>query len=168
MAERHGGPVHTPEADDGRPRGAGATPRRDVFGEMASWTAKAAGGRWGFLCALAVVLIWAAVGPFFGFSEMWQMVINTGTTIVTFLMVFLIQNAQNRESKAIHLKLDELIFSLRNARNDLIDIENLTESQLDLMAMRYHTIAMDLHEFKTSKSGDSGSAQRDRPVHDRR
>src|SRR4051794_20532886 len=89
--------------------------RGDLFCRMAAWTIRATGGRWGFLSAFAVVLIWAGSGPFFHYSDNWQLVINTGTTIVTFLMVFLIQNAQNRESKAVHLKLDEIIRALANA-----------------------------------------------------
>jgi len=93
------------------------------------------------------VLLWAALGPYFRYSENWQLVINTGTTIVTFLMVFLIQNAQNRESKTIHLKLDELILALNRARNELIDIENLTEEQLDMIAERYKKVARE-HEHK--------------------
>ena len=115
--------------------------RRDLFGRVASWTTRATGGRWGFLSALAVVIAWAIAGPFFRYSEDWQLVINTGTTIVTFLMVFLIQNAQNRESKAVHLKLDELILAVKNARNEMIDIEGLTEEQLDLLGHRYRKVA---------------------------
>jgi low affinity Fe/Cu permease len=113
----------------------------DRFTRLAGWTIRATGGRWGFLFAFATVLIWALLGPFCGFSENWQLVINTGTTIVTFLMVFLIQNAQNRESKAIHLKLDELILAVKRARNELIDVEHLTEDQLDLIAKRYKKVA---------------------------
>ncbi len=82
---------------------------------------------------------------FFHFSELWQLVINTGTTIVTFLMVFLIQNAQNRESKAVHLKLDELILAVRGAKNELIDIESLTEQQLEQLADRYRRFAESYH-----------------------
>ena len=111
--------------------------KRDFFGIVANWTTKVSGGRWGFIFAVSVVLIWAALGPIYHFSEVWQLVINTGTTIVTFLMVFLIQNAQNRESKAVHLKLDELIFAVKNARNEMIDVERLTEDQLDRLAARY-------------------------------
>ena len=111
------------------------------FHRMASWTARATGGRWGFLTALFVVIIWALSGPYFHFSELWQLVINTGTTIVTFLMVFLIQNAQNRESKALHLKLDELIRAVKAANNELINIENLTEDQLEELACRYRKMA---------------------------
>ena len=115
--------------------------RPDLFGQMAAWTARAAGGRYAFLSAFGVVIGWAVCGPIFHYSEGWQLVINTGTTIVTFLMVFLIQNAQNRESKALHLKLDELILAVKQARNELIDIENLTEEQLDALAERYSKVA---------------------------
>jgi len=123
------------------PRPAIPTRHRDLFTRLAGWTIRATGGRWGFLFAIGTVVIWAMLGPFCHYSETWQLVINTGTTIVTFLMVFLIQNAQNRESKAIHLKLDELILAVSRARNELIDIENLTEAQLDLIAERYKKVA---------------------------
>jgi low affinity Fe/Cu permease len=115
--------------------------QRDLFTRVSGWTIRVTGGRWGFLTALGSVILWAILGPVFGYSENWQLVINTGTTIVTFLMVFLIQNAQNRESKALHLKLDELILSLRAARNELIDVEHLTEEQLDRLAERYSKVA---------------------------
>jgi low affinity Fe/Cu permease len=118
--------------------------RSDVFTTVSGWTIRATGGRWGFGLALLAVVVWAITGPFFRYSENWQLVINTGTTIVTFLMVFLIQNAQNRESKAIHLKLDELIFSIREARNELIDVEHLTQEQLDRLAARYTRVAEDI------------------------
>jgi low affinity Fe/Cu permease len=108
---------------------------------LAAWTIHVTGGRWGFFLALATIVIWAALGPICHYSDDWQLVINTGTTIVTFLMVFLIQNAQNRESKALHLKLDELIRAVHRARTDLIDIENLGEEQLDRIARRYTKLA---------------------------
>lgn len=126
--------------------GTKAACRRDLFGTIAAWTTRASGSRWASLGALMTVIVWASVGPHFHYSENWQLVINTGTTIVTFLMVFLIQNAQNRESKAIHLKLDELIHSLKQADNKMINIENLTEEQLDRLAHRYQKIAQPLHE----------------------
>jgi len=117
----------------------------DLFTRLAGWTIRATGGRWGFLTAFGTVIVWALMGPFCHYSENWQLVINTGTTIVTFLMVFLIQNAQNRESKAIHLKLDELILAVTHARNELIDIEHLTEEQLDMIARRYKKVAEQNH-----------------------
>ena len=113
----------------------------DIFGRIASWSTRMTGSRWGFVSAVGVVVIWALFGPIFHYSQNWQLVINTGTTIVTFLMVFLIQNAQNRESKAVHLKLDELIRAQKTARNDMIDIEHLTEENLDHLAERYHKLA---------------------------
>jgi low affinity Fe/Cu permease len=97
--------------------------------------------------AFGTVIVWALLGPLCGFSENWQLIINTGTTIVTFLMVFLIQNAQNRESRALHLKLDELILAVHRARNELIDIENLTDEQLEALAQRYKCVA-EQHKHK--------------------
>lgn len=103
----------------------------DLFRKFASETSKTAGSSWSFLLAAVLVVIWAVTGPVFKFSQTWQLVINTGTTIITFLMVFLIQNTQNRDSAAIHLKLDELIRSTENATNSLIDSENLSDDDLD-------------------------------------
>lgn len=120
-------------------------PRRDFFGKIAGWTIRFTGGRWGFLLAFGSIVVWAVMGPFCHYSENWQLVINTGTTIVTFLMVFLIQNAQNRESKALHLKLDELILAARRARNELIDVELLTDEQLDRLAERYRRVSEACH-----------------------
>lgn len=114
---------------------------QDAFTRISSMTSRLAGGRWAFLSAVVVVVVWAIAGPFFQYSENWQLVINTGTTIVTFLMVFLIQSTQNRDSKAFHLKLDELIVSVNRARNELIDIEDLTDSQLEALSQRYHRVA---------------------------
>jgi len=125
-----------------------AATRRDLFGQAAAWTARASGTRWAFGGAVGVIASWALLGPLFHYSETWQLVINTGTTIVTFLMVFLIQNAQNRESKAIHLKLDELIRSTQQADNAMIDVEGLSEAQLDALGRHYH------------RSGSSGSSGR--------
>jgi low affinity Fe/Cu permease len=106
------------------------TPVSDLFRRVACASAEALGSSWAFMTAVVVVVAWAASGPFFGFSDTWQLVINTGTTIVTFLMVFLIQNAQNRDAKALHLKLDELIHAVKEARNELIDVEDLTDEEL--------------------------------------
>jgi len=111
--------------------------RPDLFTRVSVWSTQVTGGRWGFVTALAIVIVWAASGPYFHFSEVWQLVINTGTTIITFLMVFLIQNTQNRDAKALHLKLDELILAVKHARNELIDIERLTDDQLDALSIRY-------------------------------
>ena len=102
-----------------------------VFTRVANATAQAAGRPATFVACLAIVIGWAVSGPIFGFSDTWQLIINTGTTIVTFLMVFLIQNTQNRDSAAIQVKLDELIRSHRSARNRFIGIEHLTEEELE-------------------------------------
>ena len=101
-----------------------------LFGEVANTTSRAAGRATTFIIAVAVVLIWAVTGPLFGYSDTWQLVINTGTTIVTFLMVFLIQNTQNRDSSAIQVKLDELI-RVSTVKNVFVGIEHLTDEELD-------------------------------------
>jgi len=103
----------------------------DAFHNFAKQLAGDVGSPWAFIAALGIVVVWSSTGPFFHYSDTWQLVINTGTTIVTFLMVFLIQNTQNRDAKAIHLKLDELIRSIKGARNTLIDLEELSEEELD-------------------------------------
>jgi low affinity Fe/Cu permease len=102
-----------------------------TFAGMARRTSDALGSPWAFGLACAMVLLWALAGAYFNFSDAWQLVINTGTTIATFLMVFLIQNTQNRDARALHLKLDELIRSTKAARNRLIDLEDCTEQELD-------------------------------------
>lgn len=104
---------------------------RDRFAHFAASAARLSGTYWAFLLALLVITVWMITGPFFKFSDTWQLVINTGTTIVTFLMVFLIQNAQNRESRATQLKLDELLRAIDRASNRLIDIEEGNEEDLE-------------------------------------
>jgi low affinity Fe/Cu permease len=105
-----------------------------LFQKMSNKVTKATGSPYAFLIALTVVIVWAITGPIFGFSDTWQLVINTGTTIITFLMVFLIQNTQNRDAKAMHLKLDELIDATKAARNEMIDIEELSDEKLQEIA----------------------------------
>jgi low affinity Fe/Cu permease len=104
---------------------------KEAFRRLACWTANGCGSPFSFFLALAVVLLWAATGPMFHFSDTWQLVINTGTTIVTFLMVFLIQNTQNRDARAMQLKLDELIRAISKARNELVDLEDQPDAQID-------------------------------------
>ena len=101
------------------------------FNTAAQWTSRQCGRASTFAVACALIVVWAVTGPVFQFSDTWQLVINTGTTIVTFLMVFLIQNTQNRDSAALHLKLDELIRVNQTARNKLLDLEDLTEAELE-------------------------------------
>lgn len=112
-----------------------------LFTRFAKATSRAAGRPGAFALAVAALIIWAASGPFFGFSDTWQLVINTGTTIVTFLMVFLIQNTQNRDSEALHVKLDELIRATRGAHNALLDLEELEEEELDKIRANYEQLA---------------------------
>jgi low affinity Fe/Cu permease len=102
-----------------------------AFDRAAQWTARQCGRAHTFAIAVVVVLVWAITGPLFQFSDTWQLVINTGTTIVTFLMVFLIQNTQNRDTEALQLKIDELIRVTEQARNRLITLEDLTEEEMD-------------------------------------
>jgi low affinity Fe/Cu permease len=111
------------------------------FMRFANWTAHAAGHPLAFLLACLIVVVWGATGPLFGFSDTWQLVINTGTTIVTFLMVFLIQNTQNRDSKAMQLKLDEIIRATEGAHNALLDLEELTEADINRIRALYIALA---------------------------
>jgi low affinity Fe/Cu permease len=110
------------------------------FSDLARVASKALGSGTAFVIACAVVCIWALTGPLFGYSDAWQLVINTGTTIITFLMVFLIQNTQNRDARATHLKLDELIRSINEARNRLIDLENCTDEELDNLQREFEKL----------------------------
>ena len=127
--------------------------RASSFHRFARWTSRAAGHPATFCGALAVIMIWALSGPLFGFSDTWQLVINTGTTIITFLMVFLIQNTQNRDSAAMHVKLDELIRSLEGAHLALLDLEELEDADLDRICRDYRELArrarQDLREGKS-------------------
>jgi low affinity Fe/Cu permease len=103
---------------------------RDAFRVFAHRSAVLLGSAWAFAAAVIAILIWILTGPTFHFSDTWQLIINTATTIITFLMVFLIQNTQNRDAKAMHLKLDELIRAIKNARNELVDLEDLSDEEL--------------------------------------
>lgn len=112
----------------------------EVFRVIAHRISAAMGSSWAFILALIVVLVWALSGPFFDYSESWQLIINTGTTILTFLMVFLIQNTQNRDSKALHLKMDEMIYKTKSARNRLIDLEDLPDKDLEELEKEFDKI----------------------------
>jgi low affinity Fe/Cu permease len=112
----------------------------DRFGKFAARSSHYLGSRWAFVAAIGVILVWGVTGPIFRYSDTWQLVINTGTTIVTFLMVFLIQNTQNRDARAIHLKLNELIHAIDKAKNKMIDVEKLSDLELDELAKTYEKI----------------------------
>lgn len=112
----------------------------DWFGKFAAKTSGWLGSKWAFAGAGLIIVVWAVTGPLFHFSNTWQLVINTGTTIVTFLMVFLIQNTQNRDARAINLKLDELIRSIDKAHDQMIDIENLSDLELDALHANYEKV----------------------------
>src|ERR1700727_218649 len=112
----------------------------DWFGRFAASASGWLGSKWAFAAAGMVIAIWAITGPLFRYSDTWQLVINTGTTIVTFLMVFLIQNTQNRDARAINLNLDELIRAIDKARNHMINIENLSDMELDLLHAQYEKL----------------------------
>ena len=111
------------------------------FTRTAKWASRAAGRPMTFTIAVAIILIWAITGPIFKFSDTWQLVINTGTTIITFLMVFLIQNTQNRDTEALQIKLDELIRAVEGAHNALLDLEELDGEELDIIRKDYLELA---------------------------
>jgi low affinity Fe/Cu permease len=113
------------------------TTNSDWFGKFSAISSNIVGSRWAFVVAFLVIIIWGVTGPYFHYSDTWQLIINTGTTIVTFLMVFLIQNTQNRDAKAIHLKLNELIHAIDKAKNQMIDIERLPDHELAQLAVNY-------------------------------
>lgn len=119
----------------------------DLFHRIATRTSQITGSPLAFLVALAVIISWIVTGPIFGFSDTWQLVINTATTIVTFLMVFLIQNTQNRDTRAIQLKLDELLKGVKGARTGMVDIENLPEDELEQLQKEFG----DMHEKYSSE-----------------
>ncbi len=114
----------------------------EFFHRFSAKVSQITGSPWTFIAAVIIVVTWILTGPVFNFSDTWQLVINTGTTIITFLIVFLIQNTQNRDAKAIHLKLDELLTGVKGARKGLVDIENLSDKELEQL----HNEFRDLHE----------------------
>jgi low affinity Fe/Cu permease len=134
------------------------------FSRFASRTAHWVGHPLMFIAAVVVLVAWAISGPLFHFSDTWQLIINTGTTIITFLVVFLIQNTQNRDAKALHLKLDELIRSHVPARNDMIDIEKLSDEELDELEKRYAAICEANKARKAHKSPEVKEKQMDKPA----
>ena len=122
------------------------------FSRFAARVSQWVGSSWMFLLAVAGIVIWGATGPIFHFSDTWQLIVNTATTIVTFLMVFLIQNTQNRDARAIHLKLDEIIRSNHQAHNEMIDIENLSDQDLEELSKHYERIREECDSRKAGKN----------------
>ena len=112
----------------------------DAFRVFARKASAVLGSAWAFAVAIVIIVVWALTGPMFHFSDTWQLIINTGTTIVTFLMVFLIQNTQNRDAKAVHLKLDEIIRALSKARNELVDLEALSDEELSRLEDQFKRV----------------------------
>jgi low affinity Fe/Cu permease len=141
-------------ANDTRPRKSRTDQRerdffcvvRDAFRCFAQRSSVLLGSAWAFAAAVLAILVWIVTGPTFHFSDTWQLIINTATTIVTFLMVFLIQNTQNRDAKAMHLKLDELIRALKGARNQLVDLENLSDDELKRLEEQFQGLRKQAEE----------------------
>lgn len=131
---------------------------RDIFRRFARKSSEVLGTAWAFIGALIIIAVWGLTGPVFHYSDTWQLIINTGTTIVTFLMVFLIQNTQNRDAKAMHLKLDELIRAVEGARNRLVDLEKLSDEELKKLEEQFTRLrnkaserASEIEEFEEEK-----------------
>ena len=125
------------------------------FHVFATQAANWVGTKWAFLAALLVIVLWLVTGPYFHYSDTWQLIINTGTTVVTFLVVFLIQNTQNRDARAIHLKLDEIIKSIDKAHNEMIDIEHLSDEELQTLADRYQKVREECDNRRTRQKKNS-------------
>ena len=132
----------------------------DIFRKFAGNVAHATGSYWTFIVAVMIIVAWATTGPLFGYSDTWQLVINTGTTIVTFLMVFLIQNTQNRDAKAFHLKLDELLKGVKGARTSLVDLEDLSDEGLDDLQKYYERLHKEAASHATTRKGPKKKKKR--------
>ena len=131
----------------------------DLFSRFAKKTSAAMGHPWAFAVAVLIIVAWAATGPIFGYSDTWQLVINTGTTIITFLMVFLIQNTQNRDNLAVQLKLNEIIRSTKGAHNALFDLEELTQGELDQFHELYGKLAKKARRDVEAGLRDTGTPE---------
>jgi low affinity Fe/Cu permease len=123
----------------------------DFFHKLAIKVSNVSGRAVTFICAVLIIVFWAATGPIFNYSDTWQLIINTGTTIVTFLMVFLIQNTQNRDSKSLHLKLDELIRSQKGASNIFLDLDSMTDKELDMLQDHFSNMHTRVVERRAKK-----------------
>ncbi|HUS08033.1 MAG TPA: low affinity iron permease family protein [Bryobacteraceae bacterium] len=113
---------------------------KEQFRKFSNWMADKVGTPWAFALAVVIILVWACTGPMFHYSDTWQLIINTGTTIITFLMVFMIQSTQNRDAKAMHLKLDELIRAVSQARNKLVDLEAAPDEEIDELKQEFQKL----------------------------
>lgn len=138
--------------------------RRSRFARSSRWFARASGHPRAFLLAVAVIVVWIASGPLFGFSNTWQLVINTSTTIVTFLMVFLIQNTQNRDTDAIQIKLDEVIRAIEGAHNALLDLEELSDEEIEEIRASYEDLARVARQALQAGRPDTGTPEVGRPI----
>lgn len=125
--------------------------RQDSFHKLSVKISNKLGNAWAFFIAIFIILLWGLTGPIFNYSDTWQLIINTGTTIVTFLMVFVIQNTQNRDGKAMQLKLDELIKANHGARSKFVDVEDLNDSELDELQEQFHAIHQKIQNQKIKK-----------------
>ena len=126
---------------------------RELFRKFAQMASQAVGSSWSFILASFIIIIWAVTGPMFHYSDTWQLVINTGTTIITFLMVFLIQNMQNRDAKAIHLKLDELIKGVTGARTGMVNLEELSDKELERLQQEFKKLhRKENHTIKNART----------------
>ncbi|HEX8898089.1 MAG TPA: low affinity iron permease family protein [Chthoniobacterales bacterium] len=131
----------------------------DAFRVFARRSSTVLGSAWAFAIAILIIVVWGVTGPTFHYSDTWQLIINTGTTIVTFLMVFLIQNTQNRDAKAVHLKLDEIIRALKGARNELVDLEKLSDEDLTKLEKQFERVRQNAE--RQNHQGSHANAKRD-------
>ncbi len=131
----------------------------EYFRAIAQWTAHAVGTPWSFMAACVFVVAWIATGPIYGYSDTWQLVMNTATSVLTFLIVFLIQNSQNRDTRVLQLKLDELIRSVNNARNNFIDLEQLSDRQLEQLQQEFQRLRRGV---LAGRAGDNGVEESER------
>jgi len=130
---------------------------KEFFRKAARAISSVVGSAWAFTAALGLVVLWAALGPVYHFSDTWQLVINTGTTIITFLMVFLIQNTQNRDSKTLHLKIDELLYAMKEARTGLVALDELSDEELEKLEHDFRRVA----RREESPDADAATARLD-------
>lgn len=128
----------------------------ELFRKISHAVSEAVGSTAAFALAVLAIVVWALTGPYFDFSDTWQLIINTGTTILTFLMVFLIQNTQNRDSKAVHLKLDELIRSQQSARNRLVDVEDMSDQELEMLREEFKRLNERANQERTRRRERTG------------